>query len=114
MHIVITAVLGFFSSLAGRFVTDSVAKYVAYKLFFYTLVTVTVPIVAKNLIVFLFTEMSTIIQGQLSGLDHGATMVQLTGVAGYLAEHLMLPDCLALLLTAVAIRFTLNMIPFVG
>ena len=43
----------------------------------------------------------------------GATVLA-AGLAGWLGEQLLLPTCVSVLLSAIAIRFVLNFIPFVG
>ena len=113
MPIIITSLLSFLGSFVGKFLTDSLLKFVAYKVLLFTLLTVTFPIVIKNLLTWLFniltSTVSTIDLGNLS-----STVVQLTGFTAYLAQQLHLVDCVSIILTAVAIRFALNFIPFIG
>lgn len=113
MHLVFTTILGWFSSLAGRFLSDTALKFIAYKTLIFTLLTVTLPVVAKNFMTWLFQELTTVVSSvSTDGLD--STVLHFSGIAGYLASHLMLADCLSILITAIIIRFTLNFIPFVG
>jgi len=114
MQLIFTTILGWFSSLAGRFLTDTALKFIAYKTLLITLLTVTLPIVVKNLMTWLFQELINTASSNIdtNGLD--ATVLHFSGIAGYLASHLMLADCLSILITAIVIRFTLNFIPFVG
>jgi len=114
MPLVLTALFGWLSSLLGRFFSDTLLKFVAYKLLFFTLITVTVPIVAKNLITWLFKTLSQVASTHIHADGIQATVLHLSGVAGYLASHLMLSDCLSIIITAITIRFALNFIPFVG
>ena len=113
MPVLFAPILAWFGSLGAKFVTDSLLKFVAYKAFAFTLLTVTFPIVIKNLLTWLFelltSYVTTIDLGDLS-----ATVVNLTGLGAYLAQHLQLVDSLSIILTAIAIRFTLNFIPFIG
>ena len=37
---------------------------------------------------------------------------QFTGLAGYLATHLMIPQCIAIMVSFVSLRFLLGFIPF--
>ena len=109
-----SALLSWFAGLFGRFLSDSLLRFVAYKLLFFALLTTTFPIVIKNLIVWVFDEIisATSSFATINGID--ATVLSLTGAAGYLASQLMLADCISILMTACIIRFTLNFIPLVG
>ena len=57
MHLIFTTILGWFSSLAGRFLSDTALKFIAYKALLVTLLTVTLPVIAKNLMTWLFQEL---------------------------------------------------------
>ncbi|MDD2466173.1 MAG: hypothetical protein PHI97_19405 [Desulfobulbus sp.] len=114
MDLHFSAILGWFSSLAGRFLGDTAIKFVAYKTLIFTFLTVTLPVIAKNFMTWLFEELVATASSNMNtdGLD--ATVLHFSGIAGYLASHLMLADCLSIIITAIVIRFTLNFIPFVG
>ena len=100
-------------SFFAKFLTDSLLKFVAYKMLYFTLLTVTLPIVIKNLITWLFNTLSSFVDDvDLGDLD--SVILQLTGLSAYLAQHLNLVDAITILLTATAIRFTLNLIPGIG
>ena len=76
--------------------------------------TVTLPVIVKNLMTWLF---QTLVDAATANIDTdglSSTVLHFTGIAGYLASHLLLADCLSILITAIVIRFTLNFIPFVG
>lgn len=114
MHLIFTTILGWFSSLAGRFLSDTALKFIAYKALLVTLLTVTLPVIAKNLMTWLFQELVNAANANVHTDGLNATVLHLSGIAGYLASHLMLADCLSILITAIVIRFTLNFIPFIG
>jgi|APHig6443717497_1056834.scaffolds.fasta_scaffold682224_1 hypothetical protein len=114
MPIVFSAILSWFSSLAGRYLVDVGLKFLAYKVLVYTLLTVTFPIVIKNLLVWLMEQVNSIIQSSLPSGDIASFSASLTGLAGWLGDQLMLPTCISIVLSAIAIRFVLNFIPFVG
>lgn len=113
MPIVINTLLSWFGSLGAKFLTDSLLKFGAYKLLVFTLLTVTFPVVAKNLMTWLFGVLTSAV-GTIDMGDMSSVVVQFTGFSAYLAQQLHLVDCLSILLTAVAIRFALNFIPFIG
>jgi len=110
----LTSLFGFFTASISKFFTDSMAKVVAYKAMIFTFFTVTLPVVLKNLIVWLFETTYDIITANIdfNGID--STVIAFTGIGAYLASHLMLADCLSVILAAMGIRFILNLIPLVG
>ncbi len=114
MQLIFTTILGWFSSLAGRLLSDTALKFIAYKTLLITLLTVTLPVIAKNFMTWLFQELVNAANANMHTDGLHATVLHLSGIAGYLASHLMLADCLSLIITAIVIRFTLNFIPFVG
>lgn len=114
MPIIFSTILGWLSSLAGRYLLDVGLKFLAYKVLVYTLLTVTFPIIIKNLIVWLVEQVNSIIQSSLPSGDITSFSASLTGLAGWLGEQLMLPTCISIVLSAIAIRFVLNFIPFIG
>lgn len=114
MQLIFTTILGWFSSLAGRFLTDTALKFLAYKALLITLLTITLPVVAKNFMTWLFQELVNTASAHINTDGLNATVLHFSGIAGYLASHLMLADCLSIIITALVIRFTLNFIPFIG
>ena len=114
MPFVFSAILSWFSGLAGKFLTDSLLKWAAVKVLVFTTLTITFPIVVKNLINWLFTTVSAVASSNISTDGLHSTVLNLSGLSGYLASVLMIPDCIAIIMTAIVIRFTLNLVPFVG
>lgn len=106
--------LGILFSWVGKFFGDKLLQFVAWKVLIYSLLTITFPIVIKNLVKWGFDLVSGLIESNIDVGELGAAKIHLSGLAGYLANCLALEDCIAILLSAVAIRFTLNFIPFVG
>ena len=113
MPIVISALLSWFGSLGAKFLTDSLLKFAAYKLLVFTLLTVTFPIIIKNLMTWLFGVLTSAV-GTIDMGNMTSVVIQFTGFSAYLAQQLHLVDCISILLTALAIRFALNFIPFIG
>ncbi len=114
MPLLFSAILGWFSSLAGRFLTDTAFKFIAYKTLLVTLITVTLPVVAKNLLTWLFQTLVNAASSNINTEGLNSAVLHFSGLVGFLASHLMLADCLSIIMTAIVIRFTLNFIPFVG
>lgn len=111
---VATGLFTFLGGLLARFFSDSLVKWLAFKGLAIALVTITLPIVLKNVITWLFEVLHSVAGSALSGNSMSSVMLEFSGFAGYLASHLLLPDCLAVILTAVSIRLILNFIPLVG
>jgi len=101
-------------AVVAKFLGDTVLRWLAWKVFIITLLTVTLPIVLKNIITWLFDTLMSIAVSHVStdGLTHAA--FEFTGFSGYLAYHLMIPESIAVILTGLSIRLVLNFIPFVG
>jgi hypothetical protein len=103
-----------FGGLAAKFLTDSLLKWLAWKALIITLITITLPIVLKNLVTWLFDTLMSFAVSHVSTDGLSAAAFDFSGFSGYLAFHLMIPESIAVILTALAIRFVLNFIPFVG
>lgn len=114
VQIGISSLLSWFSGLAGKFFTDNLLKFTSYKILIFTLLTVTLPVVIKNLMTWFFEQIISVAQNNADFSELSSIVVEFSGFAGYLASHLLIPDCVSVLLTAVAIRAMLNFIPFVG
>ena len=79
-----------------------------------TIVTVTFPIIFKNLFVWIIEKIYQIVEYVLpDNLGISNITLEFTGLAAYLAEQLMVPQCLAILITAMTIRSILMFVPFV-
>jgi hypothetical protein len=114
MTAVFSVILQWFSGLAGRYLVDAGLRFVATKALVYTLLTITFPVVIKNLLCWLVYALNQIVSSSISSGSVTSFTHQLTGLAGWLGEQLLLPTCVSVLLSAIAIRFVLNFIPFVG
>lgn len=112
--IVAAALWSTIGSVVAKFFGDAVLRWLAWKVLIITLLTVTLPIVLKNVITWLFDTLMSVAIAQVStdGLSNAA--FEFTGFSGYLAYHLMIPESIAVILTGLTIRLVLNFIPFVG
>jgi hypothetical protein len=90
------------------------AKFIAYKALFIFLLVTVLPIVLTNLIVKLLSTVVSYITTDLavSGTLTSSLTLSLTGMTAYVASALCLPEALAIVLTAVAVRFTLELFTF--
>lgn len=109
MPAILAAILGF----CGRFFTDRLVQYLAFKALILGIMLVILPLVINN---FLFWFMNLLYGKMLAAMSTGGAMpssiIQFTGVSGYIATQLQLPLCLSIILSAVSIRAIMNIIPF--
>lgn len=107
--------LAFLAALAARFLTAGVLQWLALKLVLFTLLVVVLPIVLNNFLHGLMQTSMTLLSSTAAEHGIGAPLiVQLTGLAGYFAGSLKVPEVVALLAGALAFRVALRFIPFVG
>ncbi|MGL1931381.1 MAG: hypothetical protein OCC45_06425 [Desulfotalea sp.] len=107
--------LSFLSSIVGKFLVDNGLKFIAYKTLFITFFVTVVPVIIKNLVSWFGDEMMNVLVSVTNGWanDLHSLTYQLTGLSGYLANKLLIPDCFTVILTACSIRLVLNFTPFV-
>lgn len=109
MPAIILAILG---SL-GRFFTDKLAYFVAMKALMILLLVTVLPLVLKNLLNWFITSIYAVVSSHVEAGDIDSITLQFTGMGAYLASHLQFPLCFSILLSALAVRFVLNMVPFI-
>lgn len=91
--------------------SSSVARFIAFKILLTGLVMVTLPIILNNFL-YKIMDMAANMAGSYSG---GVTswVGSFTGLTAFLLSSVRAPEVLSILLAAVAVRYTLNLIPFV-
>lgn len=112
-----SGLLSWISGLFGKLFDYIFKFFFSFKVMLFGMYVVVLSAVLKNVVVWVFEEIIEVASSELSGLSADgieSSILNLSGATGYLAYHLMLPDCISILLTAIIIRFTLNFIPFVG
>lgn len=112
MNISITPILDWFSTLYTRVFSDQGFLFTAKKFLYYGFLTVTFPIVVKNIITELFLEISEIALQSVNSGGLDSVIMNFSGLGAWIADKIMLQDCLAIILTAVVLRFKLSCIPF--
>lgn len=98
----------------GAFFTAAAARVLVFKALGLTLFVSVLPVVGKNLFVWAINFMNSYISEELAGREIQAQIIELTGLAAYFGNCFMLPECVAVLLTGVAIRLVIMVIPFIG
>ncbi len=107
------ALLAWLLSAFGSAVGYSVVRFAAWKIFLWTMVITVLPVLISRAIYMLIETL----QGTLTSID-GTTGVSeyifnFTGIAAWFAIHLKLVEGFALIMSAVAFRMAIRMIPFV-
>lgn len=97
----------------GRFFTDKLAYFGAVKAIMTVLMVSVLPIVLKNTFNWIIEKIYSVVNTHVTTGSLDPIILQFTGVGAYLATHLQFQLCFSILITAVIVRFTLNMIPFV-
>jgi len=85
-------------------------KFVATRIMLYSLFTLVLPVVLYNVFSLIVNETLSYISSNLGSEGIEGTIIELTGVGAYLGNHLQLEAALALILSAVALRFTLSIL----
>lgn len=111
MGIGIGAIVGAIVSFLGRLITEGVVKWVAMRAFFYSLFVFVLPIILYNLFGKIVSELGSYALSHVG--SQSSIVIQLSGLAAYLAARLRLPEALSLVLSALSLRAALNFIPFV-
>ena len=107
------ALLSWLLSAFGSWVGYSVVRFTAMKLFIWTIVITVLPVLFSRLIYMLIEG----IMGTLNTINgtYGVDsyLLNLTGVAAWFAIHLKIVEGFSLIMSAVAFRMAIRMIPFV-
>lgn len=113
-----TRLIGFLGGLGTGLtglITIEGVKFVAYKAFMLFCFVVVLPLVLYNLNVFIMSKGIDIAFSMISGSVPGTSpVVQLTGIAGYIANEIYLKQALSLIFAATSVRFALGFIPGFG
>lgn len=104
LPLIVAPFVGWFTT----FIASSVARFIALKVLLTTLFVVVLPIVLNNLIVSVMTAIYDKAVSSVSSVD--SVIVSMTGLAGYIANALSLPLVLSILLGAISVSFTLNLL----
>jgi hypothetical protein len=100
------------SAAIARFFLAEGVKWVAFKALLLVLTMTVLPIVLKNVFYDLLSAIMTAVNNKVGSVGTGsigAVTAEVTGMGGWLAVQLMLPECFSLMLSAVAFRLTLKL-----
>lgn len=96
----------------GQLFTVSVVRYLASKAVAILIVVVILPIVLNNFLYGLLSMSIDMINSNASGSLMSSMTLSLTGLLGHVAEKLRLPEALSLIMSAAALRATLDFFSF--
>ncbi len=107
------ALLAWLLSAFGTLVGYSVVRFTAMKIFIWGFVILVFPVLISRAIYMLLEG----VMGTMESIDssHGVepSILQFTGLAAWLAIHLKIVEGFSLIMSAVAFRMAIRMIPFV-
>lgn len=107
-------IAGFFGRLFGLNLGMEILKWVAFRGLMLTLFVTIMPIIFHNILIWSMKFGSSILKRYMelngSSPDFSAYVMTVTGVGGYLANCMQIPQCFAILMTALSARFALNML----
>lgn len=100
--------------LGSKILADGVLKWLAWKVILTTFFIVILPIVFNNLFYDIMEIMMNFVTSKVGSLPSlGSNVQNVTGVAGWLVQQCKVTESLSVILGAVAMRCSLNMIPLV-
>jgi len=113
MPVIWGVITGFFGRLFTINLATDVIKWVAFRALMLTLFVTVMPIIFHNLVIWSMRFGGSILMRYMSlmGADpqFEAVVLNVSGLGGYLANCLQIPQCFAIIMTALTARLALNM-----
>jgi hypothetical protein len=109
---IIPAILSFFSGWFVRIIGSEAARALIWKAILYTLLVTILPTVLYNFLSGLLTEFLDMATEY--GSDGQALNATFTGMMGWLALQLKIPEAFSILISAFTFRITISFIPFLS
>jgi len=113
MGALLSSFASWLSSIFASLFSFMTSHFLATKIILTTLFITVLPIVIYNLIYDITSEIYSIISSNLSSFNISQTVYSFTGLAGYLIVVLKLDQAFSVVISAIALRFTLRLIPFI-
>jgi hypothetical protein len=108
-----------FSGLAGsiggvvaKTLSVETIKFLAMRALIMFTVFVALPVVMYNVGVDLIFSLIEAGMDYAGTLDADSLTIQLTGMAGWIAEQIRLPECMSIYMTAISTKFAMGFVPF--
>lgn len=113
------ALIGFLGSLfgttigsIGKLISIETIKFLAWRTFILFLLFVALPIVLYNVFTGLLFDFMDFGQSYLNDQNLSSFTMELTGMGGYIANAIQLPQAFSVYMSFVGIRFLMRFIPF--
>lgn len=114
MGALLSAFASFIASLFGKIFSFGASHFLATKIILTTLFITILPIVIYNLIYDLTEELFNIVSSNLDTSNVlSQTLFSFTDLAGYLIVAMKIDQAFSVVVSAIALKFTLRLIPFV-
>ncbi len=97
--------------IVGTFLSSSVTRFIAYKVLLTGLLMVTLPIILNNLI-YKMLDIAINLAGTY-GAGIAPWVGSFSGLTAFFLACLRAPEVVSIIFAALAVRYTLNLIPFV-
>ena len=110
MPLPIVAGLGVVGGLIAKTLSVETVKFIATRALLYGLFTLVLPVVIYNVLTRIMSEMMDYVASQSGSVSTDGYMIQLTGMAGWIANELSLVTCFSMVLSAYALRFVISII----
>jgi hypothetical protein len=111
------ALLGWLLSAFGSAVGYSVVRFAAWKVLLWTMAITVFPVLIMRAVYMLIEQVQTTLLNTVSdpsiSMDPSSLVVSISGIAAWFAIHLKLVEGFSILMSAVAFRMAIRMIPFV-
>ncbi|MFQ5686556.1 MAG: hypothetical protein ACE5GV_07845 [Candidatus Scalindua sp.] len=107
------ALLSWLLSAFGSWVGYSVVRFTAMKIFIWTLVITIVPVLFSRAVYMLIEGVMTTLDSVNGTYGVSSYLINFTGITAWFAIHLKVVEGFALIMSAVAFRMAIRMIPFV-
>lgn len=107
---IVGALIGVMGAGIAKTLTVETAKMVAFRIIIYSLITLVLPAILYNVFTRIMSEMINLASSEISSSGLQGTVIQLTGMGGWLGIHLQVPAALAIVLSATGLAFTLRML----
>lgn len=107
--------VGLLSWLAGMLATligQSAVRFVAWKVVAYALVVTVLPVVLNNFLYSVIDGAINLVDTTTQGQSFNGQLVELTGLAAWLAQQLRIVEGFSIIMSAVMFRVSIRMIPF--
>ena len=112
MAALFAAIVGFLGSVFAKILADRLLAFVALKALLVFLFIVVVPIVLNNVIHDMLSLSMDLMSAEAAGATGMDGGMDFTGFLGWLCVCFKIPECMAVLISAIQLNLTLKLIPF--